>query len=297
MLIETLGRALAVPDYAVSLQEKYMGKYYIFNFRHKEMKDYDKLIAFEEKLETMLPTDCSVDGHEFGGGTMSLVIVSKSGEDLLKLIMDLIRAEFILKPIDHDIRNAFAVRKDWNSGDILMSTLLNGQNIFGRFLSHDKAIGPVIIVYDTMGKNSNDLTDLIASPIIIRATGMHPEVASNREWIVVGNIPLTQKETDLAADAPGIISGTNTQLLAANIHYGLSNESVLDIDNYLNTDGHPIPASFYFGEHPFPAEIEMLLLKHKDNEYFLDDIWMDAIDWAKGMRLDEAERILKKGSI
>ncbi len=274
-----------------------MGKYLKFSFPHVSLADYDQLIRLEEVLAAELPGACLVDGHDFGCGKMALFIRAKGRSDPSELILDLIQSHSDLECLDYDVREDRTWKSRWRSGDILMAVLLNGKRVFGRFLAHDP--GPFMLVYDSMGLDSTDFSEIIESQIIVRATALHRDIAATGEWTVVGNIPLTKEEADLVKDAPGVIAGENNQLIAANIYYDLCDETAIhatDIDTYLNSDNHPIPATFYFGQHPFPSRIEMLLMRHKDNVYFLDEIWCDAEDWAKGLRLDEAERILTEGA-
>ncbi|MEZ6130369.1 MAG: Imm26 family immunity protein [Planctomycetaceae bacterium] len=184
----------------------------------------------------------------------------------------------------------------WRDGDVLAATLDDGRSVYGRFLGHDDAVGTVIIVYDSAGMPPNDLTQIVNAEILIRASPVHFELVGDGTWTSIGHVPLTRADTALLPDTLGIISGVHCQLLAANHHYGLApNVNTRQLDDYLNIDGHPIPATLYYRMHPFPKDVERLLKRHKDNVYFLDEIWCDAEDWANGERLDEARSILIRG--
>ena len=123
-------------------------------------------------------------------------------------------------------------RQKFAKGDVLKADAANGEPIYARIFELDPGLGPLVGVYDSLGMSPTDLDAIIQRPLVVKIFPIHRELLQKREWLVIGNRPLT------AADAkrprgPLQIAGRNEQLEAANYYYGLGPKAFYNIKDCL----------------------------------------------------------------
>jgi hypothetical protein len=130
-------------------------------------------------------------------------------------------------------------RQKYAKGDILKALAANSEPVFGRVFDPDlgpqwKAsdFGPFVGVYDSLGMDEKDLVAIIQRPLIVKVFPIHRELLEKREWLVVGNKPLTEAD-GLQPNGPLQIAGSNSQLEAANYYYGLGPKAFYNIEECL----------------------------------------------------------------
>ena len=93
-------------------------------------------------------------------------------------------------------------------------------------------MGPFVGVYDSLGMSETDLDAIIQRPLVVKIFPIHREILEKREWLVIGNRPLSKEDQNLPR-GPLQISGDNEQLEAANYYYGLGPASFYNIKDCL----------------------------------------------------------------
>ena len=126
-------------------------------------------------------------------------------------------------------------RQKFAKGDILKATTANGQPVYARIFEILPQLGPLVGVYDSIGMVEAQLEAIIARPLIVKLNLIHRENLEKRAWLVIGNRPVTEVEQALPRVRPHLsISGTNSQLEAANFYYGFLNEKPFyDVETWL----------------------------------------------------------------
>jgi hypothetical protein len=134
-------------------------------------------------------------------------------------------------------------RQKYFVGDILKAVAANGQPVYARIFEIIPQLGPLVGVYDSIGMAETDLEAIIARPLIVKLNLIHRENLEKRAWLVIGNRPVTGDEQKLPRVRPHLsVSGSNSQLEAANYHYGfLKEKPFYDADNWLIRE-KPIPS-------------------------------------------------------
>jgi hypothetical protein len=77
-----------------------------------------------------------------------------------------------------------------------------------------------------------DLDAIIQRPLIVKIFPIHRELLEKREWLVIGNRPLTEADRR-HPNGPLQIAGINEQLAAANYYYGLGPKAFDNIEDCL----------------------------------------------------------------
>jgi hypothetical protein len=137
---------------------------------------------------------------------------------------DLVRISFKTKRIPR--------RQKYRAGDFLRALAANGKAVYGRIFEVGR-YGPMIGVYDSIGLESPSLESLRKLRLIVKVTPIHHELLEERSWLVIGNLPVTQKERQ-QPQGPLEISGSNEQLNAANYFYGLPHEKSYGLNKWVN---------------------------------------------------------------
>jgi hypothetical protein len=132
-----------------------------------------------------------------------------------------------------------AKRQKYAKGDILKAVAANGKPVFGRIFEPvlgpqwaGANFGPFVGVYDSIGMDETDLDSIIQRPLIVKPFPVHREILEKREWLVIGNRPLTEKDR-MVPHGPIQIAGSNAQLEAANFYYGLGPATFFNIKDCL----------------------------------------------------------------
>lgn len=120
-------------------------------------------------------------------------------------------------------------RQKYAVGDVLKANAANGELVYARVFEIDPGLGPLVGVYDSLGMSQADLDAIIARPLVVKVFPIHRENLEKREWLVVGNRPLTSADAKLPR-GPKQIAGANEQLEAANYYYGLGPACFYNID-------------------------------------------------------------------
>lgn len=130
-------------------------------------------------------------------------------------------------------------RQKYTKGDILKALAANGQPIYARIFDPDLSpkwnaadFGPFVGVYDSLGMEPSDLDAIIQRPLIVKVFPIHRENLQKREWLVIGNRPLTDADRQ-QPNGPLQISGSNHQLEAANFYYGFGPKTFFNIEEFL----------------------------------------------------------------
>jgi hypothetical protein len=130
-------------------------------------------------------------------------------------------------------------RQKYAKGDILKALAANGKPVYARVFDPDlgpqwkgSEFGPFVGVYDSLGMDQSDLDAIIERPLIVRVFPIHREILEKREWLVIGNRPLTAGDRKLP-NGPLQIAGSNEQLEAANYYYGLGPKAFYNIEDCL----------------------------------------------------------------
>jgi len=130
-------------------------------------------------------------------------------------------------------------RQKYSKGDILKAVAANGEPVYGRVFDPDLGpkwkgsdLGPFVGVYDSLGMEQSDIDAIIQRPLIVKVFPIHREILEKREWLVIGNRPLTKADR-CQPNGPLQISGSNEQLEAANLYYGLGPKSYHNIEDCL----------------------------------------------------------------
>jgi hypothetical protein len=121
-------------------------------------------------------------------------------------------------------------RQKYVKGDVLKAEAANGEAIFARLFDIDPWLGPMVGVYDSLGMSSTDLDAIIQKPLIVKIFPIHRELLEKREWLVIGNRPLSKADAELPR-GPNQIAGSNEQLETANYHYGLGPKAFYNIED------------------------------------------------------------------
>ena len=109
-------------------------------------------------------------------------------------------------------------RQKYAVGDVLRTKAANGEFVYARLFEIGD-MGPAIGVYDSLGFIPKKLEDLRGRRLLVRVTPIHRELLQERQWTVVGNLPITAIDRK-QPKGPAVISGVNEQLKAVNHHYG-----------------------------------------------------------------------------
>lgn len=120
-------------------------------------------------------------------------------------------------------------RQKYATGDVLKAEAANGQPIYARVFGIDPGLGPQVGVYDSLGMAQSDLDAIVSRPLVVKVFPIHRENLEKREWLVIGNRPLTPEDAKLPR-GPRQIAGANEQLEAANYYYGLGPACFYNID-------------------------------------------------------------------
>ena len=123
-------------------------------------------------------------------------------------------------------------RQKYARGDVLKAEAANGEPIFARVFEIDPGLGPFVGVYDSLGMPPTDLDAIVQRPLVVKVFPIHREILEKREWLVIGNRPLTSADAQLPR-GPVQIAGSNEQLEAANYHYGLGPKTFYNIEDCL----------------------------------------------------------------
>lgn len=123
-------------------------------------------------------------------------------------------------------------RQRYAKGDVLKAEAANGEPIYARIFEIDAQIGPLVGVYDSLGMPPTDLDAIIQRPLVVKVFPIHRELLEKREWLVIGNRPLTPVDAELPR-GPVQIAGSNEQLEAANYYYGLGPKAFYNIKDCL----------------------------------------------------------------
>ncbi len=123
-------------------------------------------------------------------------------------------------------------RQKYARGDLLKAEAANGEPIYGRVFEIDPGLGPFVGVYDSLGMPQTDLDAIIERPLVVKVFPIHRELLEKREWLVIGNRPLTPADAELPR-GPVQIAGSNEQLEAANYYYGLGPKVFYNIEDCL----------------------------------------------------------------
>ena len=75
-----------------------------------------------------------------------------------------------------------------------------------------------------------NLYAIIQRPLVVKIFPIHREILEKREWLVIGNRPLTAADAVLPR-GPLQIAGSNEQLEAANYYYGLGPACFYNIED------------------------------------------------------------------
>ncbi len=121
-------------------------------------------------------------------------------------------------------------RQKYAKGDILKAAAANGEPIYARLFDIEPGIGPMVGVYDSLGMLQTDLDAIIERPLVVKVFPVHREILEKREWLVIGNRPLTAADSELPR-GPRQIAGSNEQLEAANYYYGLGPKGFHNIED------------------------------------------------------------------
>jgi hypothetical protein len=129
-------------------------------------------------------------------------------------------------------------RQKYAKGDILKALAANGEPVYARVFDPDLGpqwkgadFGPFVGVYDSLGMDQRDLDAIIQRPLIVKVFPIHRECLEHREWLVIGNRPLT--EADRRQPNGPLQIGGNAQLEAANYYYGLGPKAFFNIEDCL----------------------------------------------------------------
>jgi hypothetical protein len=125
----------------------------------------------------------------------------------------------------------FKTRK-YAPGDILQAKAANGEPIYARLFNDDPQLGPFVGVYESLGMSAQDLDAIIRRPLVVKIFPIHHEIMEKREWLVIGNRPLTPADRKLPRGPPQI-AGRNEQLEAANYYYDLGPKAFYNIEECL----------------------------------------------------------------
>ena len=117
-------------------------------------------------------------------------------------------------------------------GDVLRAEAANGQWIYARLFEPGNLMGISLGVYDSLGMDPRDLDAIVARPLIVKITPIHPELLEKRAWFVVGHVPISERDSRHPR-GPNEVAGVSLQLIAANFHYGLSTKRFYDLESYL----------------------------------------------------------------
>jgi Immunity protein 26 len=130
-------------------------------------------------------------------------------------------------------------RQKYAKGDILKALAANGEPVYGRVFDPELGpqwkgadFGPFVGVYDSLGMDQSDLDAIIQRPLIVKVFPIHRENLEKREWLVIGNRPLTKADRR-QPNGPLQIAGSNEQLEAANYYYGLGPKTFHNIEDCL----------------------------------------------------------------
>jgi len=123
-------------------------------------------------------------------------------------------------------------RQRYAAGDVLRAKVANGESIYARIFEIDPQMGPFVGVYDSLGMPQTDLDAIIQRPLVVKVFPIHREILEKREWLVIGNRPLTAADAKLPR-GPLQIAGSNEQLEAANYYYGLGPACFHNIEDCL----------------------------------------------------------------
>lgn len=122
-------------------------------------------------------------------------------------------------------------RQKYTVGDVLRAKAANGKAIYAHFRDRCGA-GPFVGVYDSLGMSQTDVDAIIQRRLVVKVFPTHRETLEMREWLVIGNRPLTAADAHLPR-GPLRIAGTNQQLQAANYYYGLAPASFRNIEEFI----------------------------------------------------------------
>ena len=123
-------------------------------------------------------------------------------------------------------------RQKYAKGDILEAKAANGEPIYARIFEIDPGHGPLVGVYDSLGMPETDIDAIIQRPLVVKVFPIHRENLEEREWLVIGNRPLTPADAEFPR-GPVQIAGSNQQLEAANYYYGLGPKAFYNIEDCL----------------------------------------------------------------
>jgi hypothetical protein len=129
-------------------------------------------------------------------------------------------------------------RQKYAKGDVVKAVAANGKPIYGRIFDVERAIGPLVGVYDSLGMSQTDLDAIIQRPLVVKVFPTHPETLEKREWLVIGNRPVTRIEAKLPR-GPMQVGGENQQLQAANYYYGFGKKAFYNIEDCLAQKKRP----------------------------------------------------------
>jgi Immunity protein 26 len=123
-------------------------------------------------------------------------------------------------------------RQNFTAGDILRAEAGNDEQVYARIFDIHPQIGPFVGVYDSLGMPQESIDAIIQRPLVVKVFPTHREVLERREWVVIGNRPLTQADDQLPR-GPVQIGGSNQHLEAVNYYYGLGPKTFYNIDDCL----------------------------------------------------------------
>jgi len=123
-------------------------------------------------------------------------------------------------------------RQKYARGDVLKAEAANGEPIYARVFEMHPQIGPFVGVYDSLGMPPTDLDAIIKRSLVVKVFPIHREILEKREWLVIGNRPLTAADLKKPR-GPLQISGSNEQLEAANYYFGLGPACFYNIEDCL----------------------------------------------------------------
>jgi hypothetical protein len=126
-------------------------------------------------------------------------------------------------------------RQKYAEGDVLKAKAANGEPIYARIFKIDPGIGPFVGVYDSLGMAPTDLDAIIARPLVVKIFPIHRENLETREWLVIGNRPLTAADA-MRPRGPVQIAGANQQLEAADFYYGFRPATFYNIESCIVRD-------------------------------------------------------------